>query len=74
MSNVENLDGAREAADDNMTDTLDAGLVRLHARKHTPAPVHSHLHTRPCTHARGHTHTHRCTQQKYGIVIVFPGQ
>jgi hypothetical protein len=42
------------------------GLVRLHARKHTPAPVHphphQHMHThspaRAITHTHTHTHTH----------------
>ena len=45
---------------------LHAGLVRLHARKHTPAPVNPHIHTQKqaCTHtgehARAHTHTEEC--------------
>ena len=40
---------------------LPAGLLSLHARKHTPAPVHS----------SAHTHTH---PQIYIILITFPRQ
>ena len=41
---------------------LHAELVRLHARKHTPASVHPQPHT--------HTHTHT----DYVILIAFPRQ
>ena len=43
---------------------LHVGLVRLNARKHTPAPVHAH----PQTHALANTHT-----QKYRRITVFYG-
>ena len=49
---------------------MHAGLIRLHARKHTPALVHA----RPCTaplRARVHTHTHT---EKYAMLIAFPRQ
>ena len=44
--NVEKYGRAREAVNDNMAArALHAGLVRLHARKHTPAPMLKHTHT-----------------------------
>ena len=42
---VEKYGGARQAAN-NYGGPLHAGLVRLHARKHTAAPVHTHTHTK----------------------------
>ena len=41
---------------------LHAGLVRLHACKHTPAPVHLYPHTQGLirTHSQTHTHTEIC--------------
>ena len=54
--NVEKCDGARVVADDNMA-AMHAGLLRLQARKHTPASVH------PQPNAR----THKCT-----ILAAFP--
>jgi hypothetical protein len=41
---------------------LRAGLVRLHVRKHTPAPVHQYLHSHTHQRARTHTHTHTHTR------------
>ena len=49
--------------------SLHAALVRLHARKHTPALLHPHARTR--THQCPRLHTHR---QKYVIFISFPWQ
>ena len=43
---------------------MHAGLVKLHARKHTLAPVHSPIRQRAC--ARGQTHI-----QNYEILIAF---
>jgi hypothetical protein len=63
---VEIYGAAREAANDSCR-VLHVGLARLHARKHTPAPVHPH-HPPPApphTHARAHD---------YVILIAFPGQ
>ena len=52
--NVEKCGGARGAADDNMAARW---MLRLHARKQTPASVHTHTHT----------HTHR---EKTVVVFV----
>ena len=51
--------GAREAAGGSMAERYKRRLVRLHARKHTPAPVHPPTHAR--THARTGKHAHRNT-------------
>ena len=50
---------------------LHAGLVSLHARKHTSAPVHPQPHARPRIHPRARAHTHTQTQ-KYAMLMVFP--
>jgi hypothetical protein len=55
--NVETWGGARETAHGNMAAPLHAGLVRLHARSHTPAPVHPQLTHK---HSRTRTHTDIC--------------
>ena len=59
--NVEKFGGARGRRW-QYGGSLLAGLVRLHARKHTT--VHPPINPRPCTHARTHT-------QKYVILIDF---
>jgi hypothetical protein len=48
---------------------LHAGLVRLHARKHTPAPVIPHTLAHAVTHerARAHTHIEICNSYYFGI-------
>ena len=53
MRYIEKYGGARGVNWKN-DGALHAGLVRLHACKHTPAPVHPHLHS----HTHTHTHTH----------------
>jgi hypothetical protein len=51
---------------------LNAGLVKLHARKYTPAVVNPHSHAHSLTHARAHTHTHTHTHtQKKVILLLF---
>jgi hypothetical protein len=48
--------GTRETADKKYGGALHVGLVRLHALKHTYAPLHTHTHTH--THAHAHRHMH----------------
>ena len=61
---------------------LRAGLVRLNARKHNPAPVHPRARTythkrraRKHGHELNHANAHALTHaQKYVILIAFPRQ